>query len=59
MSVLPQSNITTDELLEMSFQCSSLDEIDISGFIYEEFFPIEEISSQDIENMLNPFMNVE
>ena len=57
MSLFPQSTVTTDELLEMSFQCTNLDDVDISGFIYEEFFPIEQINSQDIENMLNPFMN--
>lgn len=58
MSLFPQSTVTTNELLEMSFQSTNLDDIDISGFIYEEFFPIEEINSQDIENMLNPFMNI-
>lgn len=57
MLLFPQSNVTTDELLEMSFQCANLDDVDISGFIYEEFFPIEQINSQDIENMLNSFMN--
>lgn len=57
MSLFPQSTVTTDELLEMSFQCANLYDVDISGFIYEEFFPIEQINSQDIENMLNPFMN--
>lgn len=57
MCLFPQSTLTTDELLQLSFQTTNLDDVDISGFIYEEFFPIEQINFKDIENMLNPFMN--
>ena len=57
MSLFPQSTLTTDEILQLSFQTTNLDDVDISGFIYEEFFEIEYIDNQDIENMLNPFMN--